>query len=84
MEVAVGAIFLLVSLIILLQALIVALVKLGLGPGWASLLVGVVIAIIGAVFVKRGTTNMSSSELALTRTADQLRKDANLAQEQTR
>ena len=84
MEIAAGAILLLAALLVLLQALVVALANLGLGAGWSSLLVGVVVAAIGAILVKRGTTNMSPSELAPTRTADQLRKDANLAQEQTR
>lgn len=84
MEVAAGALLLLASLIVLLQALIVALTNLGLDPAWASLLVGVVVAVIGVVLVRRGTTNMSPSELAPTRTTDQLRKDAALAQEQTR
>ena len=84
MEVAAGALLLLAALIVLLQALIVALVNLGLGAGWASLLVGVVVAAIGAILIKRGTSNMSPSELAPTRTAEQLRKDADLAQEQVR
>jgi hypothetical protein len=51
--------------------------------GWASLLVGGVVAIVGAILVKRGTANMDPSELAPTRTADQLGKDAHLAKEQT-
>lgn len=84
MEVAAGALLLLAALIVLLQALIVALSNLGLDPAWAALLVGVVVAVIGAILVKRGTSNMSPSELAPTRTTEQLRKDAALAQEQTR
>jgi hypothetical protein len=84
MEVAAGAILLLAALLVLLQALVVALANLGLGAGWSSLLVGVAVAIFGAMLVKRGTTNMSSSELAPTRTADQLGKDASLLKEQIR
>jgi hypothetical protein len=83
MEVAAGAILLLAALLVLLQALIVALANLGMGAGWASLLVGGVVAVIGAILVKRGTANMDPSELAPTRTADQLGKDAHLAKEQT-
>jgi len=84
MEVGAGALLLLAALMILLQALIVALSNLGLDPAWASLLVGVVVAVIGAILVKRGTANMAPSELTPDRTAEQLRKDAALAQEQTR
>jgi glycerol uptake facilitator-like aquaporin len=75
---------LLTALIVLLQALILALTNMGLGAGWAALFVGVIVAGIGALLVKRGSTNMSPASLAPTRTAEQLRKDAYLAQEQTR
>lgn len=84
MEVAAGAMLLLAALIVLLQALIAAIVNMGLDPAWASLLIGIVVAVIGAVLVKRGTANMSPSEMAPNRTTDQLRKDAALAKEQTR
>lgn len=83
MEVGAGALLLLAALIVLLQALIVALSN-WLDPAWASLLVGIVVAVIGGVLVKRGTANMSPSELTPDRTTGQLRKDAALAKEQTR
>lgn len=84
MEVVAGALLLLAAMIVLLQALIGALAKWGLDPAWASLLVGIVVAVIGTILVKRGTANMSPSELTPSRTSEQLRKDAALAKEQTR
>src|SRR5690606_851759 len=82
MEIAAGAMLLLAALIVLLQALIAGLVKAGLEAGWAALIVGVIVAVIGAILVKRGTSNMSPSEIAPSRTAAQLRKDGQLAREQ--
>jgi xanthine/uracil permease len=84
MEVVAGALLLLAAMMVLLQALITALAKWGLDPAWASLLVGIVVAVIGTILVKRGTANMSPSELAPSRTSEQLRKDVALAKEQTR
>lgn len=84
MEVAAGALLLLAALIVLLEALVIALAELGLGPAWSALLVGVVVAVIGAIMVKRGTSNLEPSELTPSRTASQLREDAQLAKEQTR
>lgn len=83
MEIAAGAMLLLAALIVLLQALIAGLVEAGLRAGWAALIVGIIVAVIGAILVKRGTSNMSPSELTPSRTAAQLRKDGQLAREQT-
>lgn len=80
-EVIAGAICLLAALLVLLQAVVVALAN-WIGPGWASLVVGLVVAIIGAILVKMGTSNMS--DLEPERTTRQVRKDANLAREHLR
>lgn len=77
-EIAAGAICLLAALLVLLQALVVALAQ-WIGPGWASLAVGVVVAIIGAILVKSGTTNLS--DLEPERTTRQVKKDARFAKE---
>lgn len=82
LEMAAGAMMLLAALIVLLQALILALANAGLGPGWSALIVGIVVAVIGGILVKRGTTNISPSEIAPTRTAAQLQKDGKLARDQ--
>jgi hypothetical protein len=84
MEIAAGAVLLLGALLVLLQALVVALANLGLGAGWASLLVGLIVAAIGYMLVRRGTTNMSPSELAPEKSMAQVRRDIDVAKEQVR
>jgi hypothetical protein len=91
-EAAAGAICLLVSLNVLAAALVVAIARIGadqadpaiqnsgIGMGWASLIVGVLLAIIGAILVKRGTSNMS--HLTPERSVSQVSQDANLVKEQ--
>ncbi|WP_028034706.1 phage holin family protein [Chelativorans sp. J32] len=83
-EVIAGAICLMAALLVLLQALIVALARLGLGPAWASLLVGVVVAILGAILVRTGSSNMSASNLTPDRTQAQLDRDVRTVKEQIR
>jgi hypothetical protein len=84
MEVAAGAICLLAALIVLLEAVVVGITRLGLDAGWAALIVGVVVAIIGAILVRRGTTNLSVSNLAPERTVDQVQQDIKVGREQVR
>lgn len=84
LEVVGGAVCLLAALLVLLQALVVALAEAGLGAGWASLVVGVVVAAIGYLLVRRGTANMSPSELVPERSLDQVRRDVDVAKEQVR
>jgi len=93
-EVAAGAICLLVSLNVLAAALVVAIARIGadtadpaiqndgIGIGWASLIVGVLLAIIGAVLVRRGTSQMT--DLTPERSVNQVSQDANLVKDQVR
>jgi hypothetical protein len=69
-------------LIILLQALVIALAKAGLGAGWASLLVGVATAVVGVILLKTGTAGLNPSELEPERTRHQLENDARVLKEQ--
>ncbi|MER0240098.1 phage holin family protein [Fulvimarina sp. MAC8] len=80
---AAGAICLLVALFVLSQALIVALGTL-FGAAWAALLVGVVLAVIGALLLAKGKKDLSPERLSPDRTARQLSKDGQLLKEQTR
>ncbi|MGQ7793302.1 phage holin family protein [Faunimonas sp. B44] len=80
---AAGGICLLAALLVLLQALVIGLSKL-MDPGWASLIVGVVVAIIGVVLLKKGADQMKAANLTPDRTANQLSKDAELVREQVR
>ena len=93
-EAAAGAICLLVSLNVLAGALVVAIARIGsdasdpaiqdtgIGLGWASLIVGVLLAIIGAILVKRGASNLSN--LTPERSVNQVSQDASLVKEQVR
>jgi hypothetical protein len=78
-----GGILLFAALLILLQAIVIALTEI-MGPGWASLIVGVAVAAIGAVLLKKGADQMKSTNLMPNRTAHQLKQDAELAKEQVR
>lgn len=86
-SVAAGAICLMVSLITLTGALVAAIAKIGepdIGPGWAALIVGVILAVIGAVLLMKGRKELNPDNLMPDRTTGQLRKDRNLVKEQTR
>ena len=76
-----GAICLLVALNILAGALVIALTEF-MGAGWAALLVGVVIAAIGVILLKKGASDLSPSGLAPTKTMHQVERDAALVKEQ--
>lgn len=81
-EVLGGAICLLAALMVLLQALVIALANAGLGAGWASLLVGIVVAGLGLFLLRTGTNAMKPSELTPDRTQEQLKRDARAVKEQ--
>jgi hypothetical protein len=80
----IGGVFALAGFIVLLQGIVAWLAAAGLGVVWASLLVGLVVAIIGAVLLKAGQSKMKINNLAPDRAAHQLRKDAELARETVR
>ena len=79
--IAAGAILLLVALLVLIQALVVLLAHY-VGPAWASLIVGSVLALIGALLIMRGKKDMSAANLVPERTIEQTSRDARLAREQ--
>ncbi|MDY8108783.1 phage holin family protein [Fulvimarina sp. 2208YS6-2-32] len=84
---AAGGICLLVALITLTGALVAAIAEIGepnIGAGWAALIVGVALAILGAVLLMKGKKELEPGKLMPNRTADQLNKDVRLAKEQTR
>jgi drug/metabolite transporter (DMT)-like permease len=83
-SIAGGAILALAALIVLLQALVIALTELGLAPGWSALIVGGVVAIIAFVLIYKGMNDLKASSLAPTRTVESLRRDAHMVKEQAR
>lgn len=76
-DVAAGGILMLAALLVLLQALVIALSKF-MDPLWASLLVGVAVAAVGVVLIRAGMKLLKPEHLSPDRTARQLQKDAEL------
>ena len=82
-EIAAGGVLLLAALMVLLQALIIALSKV-MDPLWASIIVGVVVAAGGFLLVKSGLKMMQPDKMRPERSARQLHKDAQLMKEQVK
>ena len=78
---AVGAILLIVSLGMLLQALVSALIAAGLSPPLAILLVAGVTAVIGLVAFLMGQKRLAPSTLAPDRTIDSMSADSRMVKE---
>lgn len=76
-----GTICLLVALNVLAGALVIALAN-WIGAGWSALVVGLVLAVMGAILVKTGTSSMH--DLAPDRSMRQVAEDAKLVREQAR
>ena len=79
-----GLVLLLVALNALMTALIALLVALGMGPGWASLVAGLAVLIIGYALISSGRRSLKASSLAPNRTAESLKRDARTAKEAAR
>ncbi|MFD0916499.1 phage holin family protein [Pseudahrensia aquimaris] len=75
-EIAAGGIIALVALIVLTQALVVALANFMPGS-LAALLVGVSLALVAWLCISRGQRNLSSENLAPRRTTRSVRETAN-------
>src|SRR5688572_23794715 len=76
-DIAAGGLLLVASLLVLLQALVLALSKI-MDPIWAALLVGLVVAAVGYLLLRAGMKAISLKGLAPDRSARQLKKDAEL------
>lgn len=79
---AAGAICLLVALIVLSQALVIALAHV-VGAGWSALIVGIVLAVLGAMLLAKGKKDLETLSITPDRTLDQLGKDGRLVKEKT-
>lgn len=78
--IAAGMLLAFCALLILLQAVVVALAQ--FVPAWAaSLIVGAVIAVIAFVLVKQGQSGISPANLTPERTLDAMRRDKDLVLE---
>ena len=73
----------LVALNVLAAALTAALAETGLGAGWAALIVGGVLALIALMMALKGKNDLKLASLAPTRTAKNVRRDAESVREAT-
>lgn len=83
----IGGFVLFAGLLKLLDAVIYGIAELlppDLTPWLAALIVGVIVAIIGAVMLQKGRSNLKSTNLTPQRTAESLRRDKEFAKEQVR
>lgn len=83
-EVLAGAICLLAALLVLLQALVIALANTGIGGGWASLIVGIAVAVLGLILLRNGSSGLAPKEMTPEKTLQQLENDARAVKEQVR
>lgn len=65
------------ALNVLTGAVVAGLADAGMDPGWAAFGVGVVLAIVAYVFVQKGTNDLRLTSIAPSRTAENIRRDAN-------
>jgi hypothetical protein len=77
-----GVVMALAALIVLLQALVIALTEAGIPAGWSALIVGVAVAAFGYMLVHKGVTDLKAGKLAPRRTMNALEKDAQTIKEQ--
>lgn len=82
-DIAAGGLLMIAALLVLLQALVLALSRI-MDPVWASLLVGVVVAAVGFLILRTGMKRMSAGALKPDRTTRQLKKDAELVKRNPR
>ncbi len=66
----------LTALNVLTAAVVAGLTEAGLDSGWAALIVGIVLAIVAYAMVSKGTNDLKLSSIAPTRTAENLKRDA--------
>ena len=84
MGLIVGAVVvILVALNVLAAAATAGIAQTGLGPGWAALIVGGVLLLVGILMVLKGKKDLSAVSLAPTRTARNVREDATAVREAT-
>lgn len=78
----VGAVVIaLTALNVLTAALVAALTEAGIPAGWSALIVGVALAVIAYVMLNKGTNDLKLSSLAPTRTAKNVKRDAQAVKE---
>jgi hypothetical protein len=79
--IAAGGMLGLAALIVLLEAIVIAIADAGLPPAAAAAIVGVVVAIVAGVLVYMGMRALRATNLAPHRTVDALKRDAHVVEE---
>jgi drug/metabolite transporter (DMT)-like permease len=79
--IAAGGVLALAALIVLLEAIVIAIADAGLPPAAAAAIVGVVVAVLAYVLIHMGIRNLRASQLVPSRTVDALKRDAQVAEE---
>jgi hypothetical protein len=82
--IAVGGLVAYAGFLVLLAAATLGLVATGLDPWLAALIVGAIVAVVGAVLVQRGLGALKREELAPRQTVETLKEDAQWAKQQVR
>ena len=78
-----GIVFILIALNVLAAALVAGLAEFGLDAGWSALIVGAVLAVIGAILAMTGKNRLKLASLAPTRSAKNVRRDTEAVREAT-
>ena len=79
--IAVGALVVYAGLLAILAALIIGLEAMGLNWWQSALIVGVAVAVLGAVLVQRGLAALKNTDLAPRETLETLKEDAQWAKD---
>lgn len=70
-----------VTLNVLTVALVAALAETDLGPIWSAVIVGVVLAILAYVLLRKGMADLKPENLMPTRTVENVQRDASAVKE---
>jgi hypothetical protein len=76
-----AAVVALTALNVLTAAVVAALTELGIPGGWSALIVGVALAVIAYAMLQKGKSDLKLSSLAPTRTAANVKRDAQTVKE---
>lgn len=74
--VAAAAVIAMVTINVLVVALVAALAETKLGPIWSAVLVGVVLALLAYILLRKGTNDLKPEALMPSRTVQNVQRDA--------
>lgn len=79
--IAVAAVIGIVTINVLVAALVAALAETNLGPIWSAVIVGVLLALLAFVLLRKGLSDLSAGALMPTRTVNNVQRDAQTIKE---